>query len=147
MSDPEDPGGNRPDLVSITDEQSVPVDEAALHTIAAHALGVLRISAELSIALVDGPKIADLKGRYYGEHAATDVLAFPMDGVQGPTLGDVVICPAFVARNARGLGSSLTDELRYVTVHGILHLAGRDHQTPDQELSMAAEERAILASA
>lgn len=155
MSDPDDPGGaatsprpsGGPATVGLADEQSVPVNgDVVLHAAGA-ALSALGMTGELSIALVDAATIADLKGRYYGEQAATDVLSFPMDGPQGPMIGDVVVCPQVAARQARGLGLTLDQEMRQLIVHGIVHLSGRDHLTPRDEIAMAAEERRIFAVA
>lgn len=155
MSDPDDPGGaairphppGGPATVGLADEQSVPVNVDAILHAARTALDALNMSGELSIALVDAAAIADLKGRYYGEHAATDVLSFPMDGPAGPMIGDVVVCPDVAMRQARGLGLSFDDEMRHLVVHGIVHLSGRDHLTPRDEIAMAAQERRILAVA
>jgi probable rRNA maturation factor len=148
MSDPEDPGGG-PYVVEVADEQDLPVDAASLRHFAITALGALDIPAtsELSIALVSPETIADLKGRYYGEAAPTDVLSFPMDGPEGPVIGDVVICPSVARRQARGLGRTYEEEMALLLVHGILHLAGRDHATPEEEIAMRREERRILGEA
>jgi probable rRNA maturation factor len=145
MSDPEDPGGG-PYSVAVADEQDLPVDAASLRHFAVAALRSLDLpeSAELSVALVSPEAIKELKGRFYGEAAVTDVLSFPMDGPEGPMIGDVVICPAVARRQARGLGRTYEEEMALLLVHGILHLAGRDHATPADEIEMRIEERRIL---
>ena len=147
MNDPEDPGPAGDYLVEIADEQSTAVDLSVLQRIASHTLTSLRMRGELSLALVTPERIADLKGQYYGEQASTDVLSFPMDGPQGPVIGDVIVCPEVAARQARALGRPLMDEIVQLVVHGILHLNGRDHATPQDEIAMAADERAILRTA
>lgn len=139
MNDPEDPGGGH--AVAVADEQSVPIDVSKLETVATHVLDKLSLSGELSIALVEPDAIAEMKGRWYGEHAVTDVLSFPMSP---PLIGEVIICPAVARRQARGLGIDLDDEMAHLLVHGILHLAGRDHDDARSEIAMAAEERALL---
>lgn len=148
MSDPEDPGGE-PYTVWVTDEQDLPVEEAPLRHVATTALRTIGFppGSELSIALVSPEVIADLKGRYYGEAAATDVLSFPMDGLDGPVIGDVVICAAVARRQARGLGRTFGEEMALLLVHGVLHLAGRDHATPADEVAMRREEQRILQEA
>jgi probable rRNA maturation factor len=152
MTERSEPGGAAQPRVSIADEQDRPVDLEALAAFAERALDAAGVpdGHALSIALVDRRTIADLKGKYYGERKATDVLSFAMDPLDAPgpaTLGDVVICVAVAERHARGLGLTLERELRHLVVHGILHLAGRDHATPADEIAMAGEERRILGAA
>ena len=148
MSEQDDPGGSTP-RVSVLDEQSRPIDTVALQRLATHALDAASIPEghSLSVALVDRPRIAELKGRYYGEHRATDVLSFPMDPLDAPApamLGDVVICVEVAERQARGLGLSAQEEVEHLLVHGILHLAGHDHDDVPGERSMAREENRLL---
>ena len=148
MSEPDDPGGRTP-RVSLVDEQNRPVDVAALERLAERALDSAKVPAghSLSVALVDRARIAELKGRYYGERRATDVLAFPMDPIDAPapaTLGDVVICVEVAERQARGLGLTAQAEVENLLVHGILHLAGYDHEDAAGERAMAREARRIV---
>jgi probable rRNA maturation factor len=71
---------------------------------------------------------------------STDVLSFPMDEMKpnsaanGPgVIGDIVLCPAYAERNGK---QSLAQELELLTVHGVLHLLGYDHEEIDQEVAM-----------
>jgi probable rRNA maturation factor len=151
MNEPDDPGG-KPPRVSITDEQAKPVDADALAHVATTALDAAGVPGghSLSVALVDRARIAELKGRYYGERRATDVLSFPMDPLDTPgpaILGDVVICVEVAERQARALGRTTQSECEHLLVHGILHLAGRDHAEPADEIAMAQEEKRILGAA
>jgi probable rRNA maturation factor len=84
----------------------------------------------------------------------TDVMAFPMDGDEGPDrldagthpgaeptpgpamLGDVVLCPAVAADQAASAGHSVEAELHLLCTHGILHLLGYDHGEPEEEREM-----------
>jgi probable rRNA maturation factor len=92
----------------------------------------------LAVQFVDDEQIAALNARFRGERAPTDVLSFPIDGAADPTspaereLGDVVICP----QRCR--------DVREAIVHGVLHLAGLDHETDGGE--MLALQRAVLAA-
>jgi probable rRNA maturation factor len=148
MSEQDDPGGTAP-RVSVLDEQDHTVDIPALEGLAQRSLDAAGIPEghSLSVALVDRARIAELKGRYYGEHRATDVLSFPMDPLDAPApamLGDVVICVEVAERQARGLGLATQDEVEHLLVHGILHLAGRDHEDVAGERAMAREESRLL---
>jgi probable rRNA maturation factor len=92
----------------------------------------------LAIEFVEEPRIAKLNARYRGRRRATDVLSFPIDGrdqLRGGVareLGDVVICP------------ERTSDMREAIVHGVLHLAGFDHETDEGE--MLRLQRELLAA-
>jgi probable rRNA maturation factor len=92
--------------------------------------------AHVAIEFVDARRIAELNGEHRDKPVPTDVLSFPIDGVQ-PTfpheLGDVVICPEHTA------------DVREAVVHGMLHLLGMDHESDDGE--MLALQRELLAGA
>src|SRR6266516_3087188 len=150
-SDDLDPGGEPSSSITVDDEQDVPIDRSFLRTLAARGLHALAIppDAALAITLVDTERMAELKEKVLGERAPTDVLAFPMDDLTNPmpgpfVVGDVVICPAVAAEQARTAGHSLNDELAILLVHGILHCLGRDHATTEQETSMFAEQADVL---
>ena len=88
----------------------------------------------LAVELVGEARIQELNREHRGKDAPTDVLAFPIDGVDpvvGPReLGDVTICPEHC--------SSVTE----AAVHGVLHLCGYDHETDDGEM-LALQARVI----
>lgn len=92
----------------------------------------------VAIEFVDEARIAHLNDEHRRRSGPTDVLSFPIDGVE-PTLalprelGDIVICPAH------------TRDLREAIVHGMLHLLGMDHETDDGQ--MLALQRELLAGA
>jgi probable rRNA maturation factor len=90
----------------------------------------------VAIEFVDAERIAALNREHRGEAGPTDVLSFPVDGVDqltaGPReLGDVVIC------------AEHTVDIREAIVHGTLHLIGMDHERDDGE--MLALQRELLA--
>ena len=149
----QDPGGDR-FTVSFDDEQHVPVDVPSLLRVARRALEMLSVpdGAALAVTFVEPSRMAELKEGALGERAPTDVLAFPMDDVDDPmpgqvVIGDVVICPEVAEEQARAAAHSPGDELTLLLVHGILHCLGRDHATPEDERAMFAEQAEILAAA
>ncbi|MDO8210982.1 rRNA maturation RNase YbeY [Conexibacter sp. CPCC 206217] len=89
----------------------------------------------VAVAFVDPDTIQTLNRDHRGKDSPTDVLSFPIDGlddgapVHGPReLGDVVICPPH------------TEDLSEAVVHGALHLTGMDHEVDDGEmLALQAE--------
>lgn len=123
--------------------------------------------AEVSLIFVDEPTIAALNQQFMGKDGPTDVLSFPIDSEPEPTgrvpdaggsgpgeppvpeipqlIGDIVICPAVVARNAVEHESSFEDETALLVVHGVLHLLGWDHAIDAEAERMEARERELLA--
>ena len=89
---------------------------------------------DLSIALVGQGKIRALNKKYKGKNRATDVLAFPGDG-----LGEIVICLREVKKNAKRLGFTFEKELVRVLIHGILHLSGCDHEKSEKGAKKMAD--------
>lgn len=145
--------------VFVADEQA---EEFALDDL--HSLAELVMSsegypseAEVTLLFVDEKEIASYNERFLERHGATDVLAFPVEellpGVvpdtdrQGPPLmlGDVVIAPSYVKRQAVDLGVAFEDEMALMVTHGILHLLGYDHVDDDDAERMEERERQILA--
>jgi probable rRNA maturation factor len=140
--------------VTVDDDQDLAVDRDELVRVSLRALTELSVEggAQLAITLATPERMAELKESALGERAPTDVLAFPIDGAgersPGPfVVGDVVLCPAVARAQAAEAGRAESDEIAHLLVHGILHCLGRDHAEPDDEASMRAEERLILAAA
>ena len=145
--------------IEVANESGVAVDESALASVARHVLAAMRVNpaAELSIMVVTTEVMTELHERWMDEPGPTDVMAFPMDELVdesrrpdapeiGPALlGDVVLCPAFAAAQARKAGHGLGDELALLTVHGVLHLLGYDHGEPEQEREMFGLQNTLLA--
>lgn len=127
------------DLTNLTDRDC---DDSRLKSLADFSLSTMGIhnDSELSISLVDEDEMSALHVRWMDEPGATDVLSFPMDEMkphsseQGPGMvGDIVLCPAFAARQAVKAGHGLQEELELLTVHGILHLLGYDHREAEEK--------------
>ena len=108
--------------------------------------------SEVSVAVVDEERMAQLHEQWLDLPGATDVMSFPMDELREGTpeqpalgvLGDVVLCPPVAERQARAAGHSTGDELCLLTVHSLLHLLGHDHAEEDERARMFAAQRALL---
>ena len=122
----------------VTDAASV-VERAA-----SAALG--GIDADVVVLLTDDETVRDLNARFRGKDRTTNVLSFPAAASAAPHLGDLVLAYQVCAEEARTQGKSLADHLSHLTVHGVLHLLGRDHEDDGEAEAMEAEERNILAS-
>jgi probable rRNA maturation factor len=123
---------------ALAPEAPAPEEVRRLCELAAESRGVAE--AHVAIEYVGDARIAELNERHRGKAEPTDVLSFPIDGVEHVVegqagvpahpleLGDVVICPAH------------TSDLREAIVHGMLHLLGMDHETDSGEmLALQAE--------
>lgn len=120
---------------------------------AATVLGIEE-HVEVSVVFADDEYIRELNHQYRGIDKATDVLSFALDEgeepdvVDGPEeslLGDIVISLETAIRQAEEFGHSLERELSYLTIHGMLHLTGYDHETPEEKAEMRNQEEFILA--
>ena len=100
---------------------------------------------EITIRLVDADEGQSLNNEYRGKDYATNVLSFPYD-TEPVVMGDLVICPSVVAREASEQNKPLAAHYAHLTVHGMLHLQGWDHDNDDDAEAMENEEKEILAA-
>lgn len=97
----------------------------------------------VSISFVTEHVSAELNEKYRGNARATNVLSFPsqypenlMPALAFQPLGDIVICPALVAREASAQSKELQAHWAHLTIHGILHLIGYDHEQDQDAQTM-----------
>jgi probable rRNA maturation factor len=91
-----------------------------------------RRTADMSVTFLGAVSMRRLNGGYLGRDRTTDVISFGLAGPDGRLAGDVYICRAVAARNARRHGIPLRQELVRLVIHGTLHALGYDH--PDGDL-------------
>ena len=165
-------GGDTEAEVFCADEQTeVEVDVARWQKLAVAVLADqgVRGGTELSLFFVSQNDMSELNSEHMGKSGPTDVLAFPIDGgevlemINGPTgatrgpdrpppdrgdlpllLGDIVICPEVAVSQALTHAGNADDEFALLVVHGILHILGWDHDTPEKTLDMQSRERQLL---
>lgn len=107
-------------------------------------------TAELGVQLIGPARMRALNRQWRHVDAPTDVLSFPLlqrpiQGYTAVSLGDLYICPAVVRAKAKADGRPVTDQMQWTIVHGLLHLAGYDHEKrPAAARRMASLERNIL---
>ena len=121
--------------VEVSNRSGLAVDEDAAAALARQVLAAEGVDdGELGLAFVGADEMRALKRDHLGIDEATDVLSFPIDGLdelpvgEPRALGDVVLCPEIVGA-----------EWRWPLVHGLLHLLGHEHGA-----AMEARERAHL---
>jgi probable rRNA maturation factor len=108
-----------------------------------------REAAVLTIRLVDREESRALNSRYRGKDEPTNVLSFPADlpdEISLPLLGDIVMCAPLVAEQAAAQGKAVDAHWAHLTIHGVLHLLGFDHQLQEQAEAMEALEIGLLES-
>ncbi|MGO9443888.1 MAG: rRNA maturation RNase YbeY [Thiobacillaceae bacterium] len=109
----------------------------------------LQEAATVTLRIVDCEEAQRLNRDYRGKDYATNVLTFAYgkDAVD-PTIarsGDIVLCAPVVEREALEQGKDLVSHYAHLTVHGMLHLQGYDHETDDAATIMETLEAGILA--
>ena len=141
-------------LISNDAELPTLIAEEEIRAIAAHVLaaeGVER-EVEISLSFVDESEMRELNHEWRGIDRTTDVLSFECDSAFDDELpadelielGDVILAPEVIERQAPGFGNTPADECRLMLVHGLLHLLGYDHIEDDEAEVMEAREDALL---
>ena len=138
--------------VNLIDDHPLTFNPAMLLDLAERVLSAEGFPAgtTVDITTVDDAEMAALNTRHLGIEGATDVLSFPLEplkpgevpatteGAAPIHLGDVVLAPEYIARQAERFGVTVEDEHALLVVHGLLHLMGWDHQ---EEVEAEAMER------
>ncbi|KAA6458800.1 rRNA maturation RNase YbeY [Acidobacteria bacterium AB60] len=106
----------------------------------------VRLRGTVSVLLTTDREIRRLNRRFRGKDKATDVLSFPaIELSRGPASqlagGDLAISVETARRQCAGYGNSLGIEIKTLMLHGLLHLAGYDHETDEGQ--MARRERLL----
>ncbi len=123
-------------------------DEDDIRRWIAAALDGRKPEAEVSVRLVDEDEMTALNETYRDKCGSTNVLSFPAalpEGIDHPLLGDIVLCPAVVNREAGQQGKSPDQHWTHMLVHGSLHLLGYDHVEATEADVMESLETSILA--
>jgi probable rRNA maturation factor len=92
----------------------------------------------VTIQLINDESMARLNEKFRKKPGPTDVLSFPANGARlsrgAEYIGDIAISPETARRNARRFSRSLPVEMRILILHGMIHLAGYDHETDHGEM-------------
>ena len=107
------------------------------------AKATINVDTEVTIRLVDEEEGRHLNKTYRGKDYATNVLTFPLTEVPH-LIGDIVICASVVKSEAVGQNKPLEAHYAHLTVHGLLHLQGYDHEIEAQAELMESIETAII---
>ena len=107
----------------------------------------------VSVSLVGEERIRELNAEWRDVDRATDVISLECERPDDPALapgepcelGDIVLAPSYIARQAAAFGTTEADECRLLLVHGLLHLLGHDHLDEEEAVAMEAREDELLA--
>ena len=124
----------------ILQEKIAGLSEATLDRFVLRARRAARLPGMVNVLVTSSAVVRSLNHQYRGHDNATDVLSFPSSrnsaGSGRATLaGEVAISADIAARNARRFGHSWAQEIRILTLHGILHLAGFDHERDNGQMA------------
>lgn len=108
------------------------------------AQSAVRLKGEVTVLLTTDATIRKLNRQFRNMNKATDVLSFPADGIGAEEIaGDLAISVPTALKQAIDQGHSLSTEVKILILHGLLHLAGHDHETDTGQ--MARRERLLRA--
>ena len=144
--------------VFLADEQGDELDLAGMRNLAELVISNEGYpqDTEVTLLFVDEDEMSSYNERFLNRSGPTDVLAFPVEDLlpglapdadpAGPPLmiGDVIIAPAYVKRQAGELEVDFEDEMALMVTHGILHLMGYDHQADGDASAMESREIELL---
>ena len=118
------------------------LSDATLRRFILKACRALGLSGEVHVLITSNSRMRALNRQFRGKDKATDVLSFPV--AEQPALkskrnsisaGDIAVSAEISARNARQLGHSAANEVKILVLHGLLHLAGYDHESDNGEMA------------
>ena len=102
----------------------------------ARARKAARLRGKVNVLVSTDSELRRLNRRFRGKDKPTDVLSFPsVLDLDRNFVGDVAISGTIAAQNARRLGHSAADEVKILALHGVLHLAGYDHEHDNGEMA------------
>jgi probable rRNA maturation factor len=116
------------------------VSSGALENFTRRARKATGLRGQVNVVLTSSRDIQKLNYRFRGKDKATDVLSFPpVQAVAAAFSGDIVISTDIAVRNARDYGHDPSHELKILILHGLLHLAGHDHETDSGQMARKEE--------
>jgi len=115
--------------------------EAALERFVQRARRAAGLRGTVNVLVTSGAVVRSLNRRFRGKNKPTDVLSFPSGFTRSQSrkgrhlAGDVAISADIALRNSARFGHPVVQEIKILTLHGILHLAGFDHERDNGEMA------------
>jgi probable rRNA maturation factor len=123
--------------VSEIERRSDTISQRELSRFTSKAKRAIGLEGDLSVRITSARELQELNRRFRRKDKPTDVLSFPSVIGGG---GDIAIAREIAASNASTLGHSLNTELKILILHGLLHLAGFDHESDNGEMTRRESE-------
>ncbi len=129
----------------VTLKKRVPgIDEAILERFVRRACRAVKLAGAVDVLITNDREMRALNKRYRSKDGTTDVLSFPSaPGLPGKLAGDLAISADIASGNAKEFGHTAVEEIKILILHGVLHLAGYDHE--QDRGRMARKERRLRA--
>jgi probable rRNA maturation factor len=108
------------------------VSAAEIQRFARQAQKLAKVSGEVDVLVSGNTRLRELNRRFRRKNKPTDVLSFPR-----PSGGDIAISAQIARENARRYGHGTAEELKVLVLHGMLHLAGYDHESDNGRMARA----------
>lgn|ERR1035438_9585679 len=100
------------------------------------AQSAVRLKGEVTVLLTTDEALRKLNSQFRGKNRATDVLSFPAAGIGAEKIaGDLAISAPTALMQAVEQGHSLSTEIKILILHGLLHLAGHDHESDNGKMA------------
>ena len=114
------------------------LSQAALVRFVSRAQRTAGLRGQVNVWVTTNGKLRGLNRQFRGKDEPTDVLSFPRLDESAKLAGEIAISADMARHNARRLGHRLAEEIKILALHGLLHLAGYNHERDDGK--MAREE-------
>lgn len=134
-------------MIEIVNRQrKIKIDPESFQKFAETAIAAIAEAGgrDFTLGFVSDRKIRELNHLFRGKNKTTDVLSFPSEpdefeiespSFAGETLGDIIISVEQAKKQAKENDMDLETEIKQLTLHGILHLCGYDHETDNGEMN------------
>lgn len=125
-----------PDTMIILRKPVPSLNDRTLSRFLSRVCRATRLKGSVNVLVTGNAELRALNLRFLNKDAPTDVLSFPpMPGLEDGFAGDIAISAEIAAQNARLLKHSSAEEIKILALHGVLHLAGYDHERDHGEMA------------
>jgi rRNA maturation RNase YbeY len=147
-------------MIAITNQQrAYTIDIKKMETHVAAMLVTLGYPQfDVGILICGTKRMQNYNRDFRQKDQPTDILSFPYDDTRRPhtpievndpedaNLGDIILCPEYIARRSREWERSFDEHLTALLAHGLAHLLGHDHHTDEEHAAMAIVEKQLIDS-